>query len=74
MITFRLEEQQRQRRRQRESEAEDATSVGRPYPPYEPSWFKKEKEDGTDNVIHVYQGQYWKCKEGSDWSRCPQIF
>lgn len=32
---YRLEEQQRQRRRQREAEAEKATSVGRPYPPYE---------------------------------------
>ncbi|KAG5679288.1 hypothetical protein PVAND_008867 [Polypedilum vanderplanki] len=71
---LRLEEQQRQRRRQREAEAERATIEGRPYPPYEPIWFKKEKEEGTDNVIHVYRGQYWECKSKQDWSRCPSIF
>lgn len=73
-ILFRLEEQQRQRRRQREAEAERATSDGRPYPPYEPVWFNKEKEEDTDNVIHTYGGQYWDCKTKQDWSKCPSIF
>ncbi|XP_070499181.1 oxysterol-binding protein 1 isoform X2 [Chironomus tepperi] len=71
---LRLEEQQRQRRRQREAEAEKATIEGRPYPPYESTWFRKEKEEGTDNVIHVYNGQYWDCKAKQDWSKCPSIF
>lgn len=71
---FRLEEQQRQRRRQREAEAEISTSEGRPYPPYEPIWFNQEREIGTDNVIHVFRGQYWDCKAKQDWSKCPPIF
>lgn len=71
---LRLEEQQRQRRRQRETEAEKATAEGRPYPIFEPIWFRKEKEEGTDNVIHVYNGQYWDCKSKQDWSKCPSIF
>jgi hypothetical protein len=71
---LRLEEQQRARRRQREAEAEKAASEGRPYPPYEPVWFNKQKEEGTDNVIHVYRGQYWESKTKQDWSKCPSIF
>jgi hypothetical protein len=35
-IIFRLEEQQRQRRRQKEDEA---FATGRPYTPYEPTWY-----------------------------------
>jgi oxysterol-binding protein 1 len=73
-IFSRLEEQQRQRRRQKEAEAEEATSAGRPYPPYDAVWFKKEKEEGTDNVIHVYRGHYWESKKAGEWSRCPSIF
>ncbi|CAO1304197.1 unnamed protein product [Diamesa hyperborea] len=71
---LRLEEQQRLRRRQRENEAEKASSGGSPYPNYEPLWFNREKEDGTDNVIHTYRGQYWESKDKEDWSKCPPIF
>jgi len=71
---IRLEEAQRARRRQREAEAERAAAEGRPYPPYEPVWFRKEQEIGTDNIIHVYNEQYWDCKVKQDWSKSPTIF
>ncbi|XP_037917580.1 oxysterol-binding protein 1 isoform X2 [Hermetia illucens] len=71
---MRLEEKQRSSRRQREAEAEQAAAEGRPYPPYEPLWFKKQREEGTDNLIYVYRGSYWESKEKQDWSRCPNIF
>lgn len=71
---FRLEEKQRSNRRQREGEAEKAAAEGRPYPPYEPVWFSKEKDEGTDNVIFAYKGQYWESKAETNWSKCPDIF
>uniref|UniRef100_A0A182ML83 Oxysterol-binding protein n=1 Tax=Anopheles culicifacies TaxID=139723 RepID=A0A182ML83_9DIPT len=71
---LRLEECQRARRRQREAEAETAAAEGRPYPPYEPIWFGKEKEEGTDQLVHVYKGTYWDSKAKQDWSKCPTIF
>ncbi|XP_053671044.1 oxysterol-binding protein 1 [Anopheles nili] len=71
---LRLEEGQRARRRQREAEAETAAAEGRPYPPYEPIWFGKEKEEGTENLVHVYKGTYWDSKAKQDWSKCPTIF
>jgi len=70
----RLEEKQRAARRIREAETEKAASEGRPYPPYEPVWFKKEKEPWTGSVVHIYQGKYWECKERQDWSMCPDIY
>ncbi|PSN47433.1 Oxysterol-binding protein 1 [Blattella germanica] len=70
----RLEEKQRAARRIREADAEKAAAEGRPYPPYEPVWFKKEKESYTGSVIHIYKGQYWECKERQDWSVCPNIY
>ncbi|XP_052861291.1 oxysterol-binding protein 1 isoform X3 [Anopheles cruzii] len=71
---LRLEEGQRARRRQREAEAEKAAAEGRPYPPYEPIWFSKEKEEGTDNLVHVYKGSYWDAKAKQDWTKSPTIF
>uniref|UniRef100_A0A1Q3F391 Oxysterol-binding protein n=2 Tax=Culex TaxID=53527 RepID=A0A1Q3F391_CULTA len=71
---LRLEEKQRARRREREAEAEKAAAEGRPYPPYEPIWFDKRKEDGTDNLVHVFKGTYWDAKTKQDWSKCPDIF
>lgn len=70
----RLEEKQRAARRLRDTEAEKAASEGRHFPPYEPIWFKKEKEPWTGSVIHMYQGKYWECKERQDWSMCPDIY
>ena len=74
VLFFRLEEEQRQRRRQREAEAEAAAADGRPYPPYEPIWFTKEREEGSDNLFHVFKNQYWDCKARQDWTSCPPLF
>lgn len=73
-VKLQLEEKQRASRRQREAEAEAATSQGRPYVGYEPVWFKKEMDAITGNPIHVYQGEYWACKEEGRWDRCPAIY
>ncbi|XP_068158031.1 oxysterol-binding protein 1 [Drosophila tropicalis] len=71
---LRLEEKQRTVRRQREREAEQAAADGRPYPAYEPMWFKREKEMGTENFVHVYKNTYWEAKSAQDWSNCPDIY
>lgn len=71
---LRLEEKQRARRREREAEAEKAAAEGRPYPPYEPVWFNKQQEEGTDNLVHVFKGTYWDAKAKQEWSKCPDIF
>jgi len=70
----RLEEKQRTARRQKESEAEKAAAEGQAVPSYDPIWFTKDKDPLTGNVIHVFKGDYWTCKEKQDWSRCPDIF
>lgn len=70
----RLEEKQRTKRREREAEAEEAAKEGRPYPPYEPLWFKKQQDDNTENLVHVYKGDYWESKKRKDWSKCQDIF
>lgn len=70
----RLEEKQRAARRRREAEAEHSAKQGRPYPPYEPIWFTKRKEDDSDAITHVYKGTYWPCKERQEWIACPDIF
>ncbi|XP_051171697.1 oxysterol-binding protein 1 isoform X2 [Leptopilina boulardi] len=71
---LRLEEKQRAVRRARESEAEKATDQGMPYESYEPLWFKKQEDPFTDSLCHMYNGEYWECKNKQDWSRCPNIF
>ncbi|KAJ8872288.1 hypothetical protein PR048_025890 [Dryococelus australis] len=71
---LRLEEKQRSARREREASAERAAATGQPYPPYEPVWFKKERDTWTGNIFHMYQGRYWDCKSRQDWSMCPDIF
>ncbi|XP_021708221.1 oxysterol-binding protein 1 isoform X2 [Aedes aegypti] len=71
---LRLEEKQRARRREREAEAEKAAAEGRPYPPYEPVWFSKQQDEGTDSLVHVFKGTYWDAKTKQDWSKCPDIF
>lgn len=47
---------------------------GQPYRPYEPIWFKQEKDPITGSLVHVYNGKYWEAKEKKDWSMCPDIF
>ncbi|XP_037946907.1 oxysterol-binding protein 1 isoform X2 [Teleopsis dalmanni] len=71
---IRLEEKQRAKRRERESEAESAASAGRPYPPYESIWFTRQKEEGVESVVHIYNGRYWEHKRDQDWSICPDLY
>lgn len=71
---IRLEEKQRAVRRKRENDAEEAAKQGRPYPPYEPIWFTKQKENDSDSITHVYKGTYWQAKETQNWAGCPDIF
>lgn len=73
-IKLKLEDKQRVVRKQREAEAEQSMLDGRPYKEYEPTWFKKTKDEYTGGVIHMYKGDYWKCKEEQKWDRCPSIF
>nr|CAD7198943.1 unnamed protein product [Timema douglasi] len=70
----RLEEKQRTARRIREANAEKAAAEGKPYPPYEPIWFKKERDPWTGNIFHMYQNKYWECKEKQIWDGCPDIY
>ncbi|KAI6235702.1 Oxysterol-binding protein [Aphelenchoides besseyi] len=69
-----VEEKQRTSRRLREAEAEQAMRQGLAYPEYKPLWFEKGQDDYTGSVFHLFNGDYWKCKEKQDWSRCPTIF
>lgn len=48
--------------------------TGQSYPPYEPIWFKKDKEHWTGQICHIYQGKYWESKESQQWDVCPDIF
>lgn len=73
-LKVKLEEKQRAVRRAREEEAERAAAEGKPYVPYEPSWFKTIKDPITGNPVHVYKQDYWQCKKIQDWSRCPKIY
>ncbi|KAG5684373.1 hypothetical protein PVAND_013608 [Polypedilum vanderplanki] len=70
----RLEEEQRQRRWQRNLESKSIISEDGISSDYQPAWFKKVKNEENDDFIHIYQGEYWECKEKQDWSRCPKIF
>lgn len=70
----RLEEKQRIVRRQREADAEQAAAEGRPFAPYEPSWFVKTRDEDSEGLIHVFRDTYWEAKEKQDWSQCKQIF
>jgi len=49
-------------------------SSGQDYHCYKPKWFRQEKDAQTGNLVHIYTGEYWSCKERQDWSRCPDIF
>merc|ERR1712131_264921 len=57
----RLEQAQRERRKTRTE-------------PWEPAWFKQEKDPATNEMMYIYKGNYWDAKDKQDWSKCPQIF
>ncbi|KAH8251945.1 hypothetical protein KR038_011766 [Drosophila bunnanda] len=71
---LRLEEKQRTVRRQREAEAEKAAAEGRPYPAYEPMWFKREQEEGSEDFVYLFKNTYWEAKAAQDFEGCPEIF
>lgn len=41
---------------------------------HNPLWFKKTIDPYTNQPIHLYQNEYWNCKERKDWKRCPDIY
>ncbi|KAH8365054.1 hypothetical protein KR200_009801 [Drosophila serrata] len=71
---LRLEEKQRTVRRQREAEAEEAAAEGRPYPAYEPMWFKREKEEGSEDFVYLFKNTYWEAKAEQNFEGCPEIY
>ncbi|KAK2184490.1 hypothetical protein NP493_265g03057 [Ridgeia piscesae] len=73
-VKVKLEEKQRQKRREKEQEALLAAEEGREYVSYEPKWFRKETDPQTGNLVHIYTGEYWQCKDTCKWDRCPDIF
>ncbi|XP_068102573.1 oxysterol-binding protein 2 isoform X4 [Hyperolius riggenbachi] len=70
----RLEEKQRAVRRRREAEAVEALEDGTEYEGYQPLWFERKVDPYTGDLMCVYKGGYWECKEKQDWSNCPDIF
>ncbi|XP_076435253.1 uncharacterized protein LOC143275073 isoform X2 [Babylonia areolata] len=73
-LKFLLEEKQREARRRREAEAERARGEGVEVSGYQPAWFRKEEDPVTGSPLHVFAGDYWRCKETQQWDRCPDIF
>lgn len=76
-LQLRLEEKQRCKRRRREAEAEEAAARKEPHPPTSQIvWFTRQSVPAgvTGTTTHVYNGDYWLCKERQDWSRCPDIY
>lgn len=74
---LRLEEKQRAKRREQEAEAEAAAARGAPSPPTaKPLWFTRESvaAPGSPHLRHLYNNQYWECKQKQDWSMCGDIF
>ena len=41
---------------------------------YQPTWFKKEVDPITGNMLHVFTGKYWEHKAKSQWDICPDIY
>ncbi|KAI5293555.1 hypothetical protein KEM52_005428 [Ascosphaera acerosa] len=60
----RVEEKQRAARRAREAQGEE----------WQPKWFSKAVHDVTGDPYWAPNGEYWKCREKGDWSRCDDIF
>lgn len=60
----RVEEKQRAKRREREQKGEE----------YSPKWFSRGKCPITGEEFWNHTGNYWKCREEQDWSRCEDIF
>ncbi|PAA85237.1 hypothetical protein BOX15_Mlig004611g1, partial [Macrostomum lignano] len=70
----RLEEKQRAKRRQNEADAEAASSAGHGSSDHQAAWFKPKKDPISGGTIHCFTGEYWDCKQRSEWSKCPDLF
>jgi hypothetical protein len=57
---IRLEEIQRERRKN--------------YEDVKPLWFTQGNDEFSDKPVWKYNGNYWKCKETQDWSKCPDLW
>jgi predicted PolB exonuclease-like 3'-5' exonuclease len=60
----RVEEKQRAKRREREKNGEE----------FVPQWFQKAKCPVTGEEYWQSTGEYWRCREVSDWSKSEDIF
>jgi hypothetical protein len=40
----------------------------------DPAWFRRTVDPYTNQPIHLFKNEYWDCKAGQDWSRCPDLF
>ncbi|CAJ0562042.1 unnamed protein product, partial [Mesorhabditis spiculigera] len=69
-----IEEKQRVRRRQAEVEAARVAKEGKEVPEVKPLWFDKLLDPDTKLPVYISNGDYWKCKDRQDWSRCPDLF
>lgn len=41
---------------------------------YKVLWFEWKKDFVIKELIYIYRGEYWECKEKQDWSLCLDIF
>ena len=60
----RVEEKQRTRRKELKAKGED----------HKPKWFKESKDSSTGEVVYIYNGGYWECRERGDFGECLDIF
>ncbi|KKK26362.1 hypothetical protein ARAM_007127 [Aspergillus rambellii] len=60
----RVEEKQRAKRRERETNGEE----------YRPKWFSKAQCAVTGEEYWAHTGDYWGCREKTDWSKSEDIF
>jgi len=68
----RLEDKQRAARRKFSQDSK--TNVDGVEPGYTPAWFKHITDPQTGISLHIYNGEYWSCKDKQDWSRCLDIY
>uniref|UniRef100_F6RMU5 Oxysterol-binding protein n=1 Tax=Monodelphis domestica TaxID=13616 RepID=F6RMU5_MONDO len=70
---WRLEEKQRVSTKKREGRAARATDSGTSAL-HKALWFEQKEDPITRELVHMYRGGYWECKEKRNWALCPNIF
>uniref|UniRef100_A0A4X2JXW1 Uncharacterized protein n=1 Tax=Vombatus ursinus TaxID=29139 RepID=A0A4X2JXW1_VOMUR len=68
-----LEEKRHLSIKKKEAKALRVTGSGT-YNPYKALWFEQKEDPITKELIHMYRGEYWECKDKQDWPSCPDIF